>query len=71
MLFGTFYMPKDELPDVYGINDKLFPEGFGARSRADLRIAARQRSLHFVHLFAVNLKNGPPAVAPAGGVVCA
>ena len=31
MLFGTFYMPKNELPDAYGIADKSFPEGFGAQ----------------------------------------
>jgi len=31
MLFGTFYMPKNELPDSYGIDDKLFPESFGAQ----------------------------------------
>ena len=31
MLFGTFYMPENELPDAYGIADKSFPEGFGAQ----------------------------------------
>jgi hypothetical protein len=29
MLFGTFYMPENELPDAYGIGDKQFREGFG------------------------------------------
>ena len=29
--FGTFYMPENELPDAYGIDDKSFPEGFGAQ----------------------------------------
>jgi len=28
-LFGTFYMPENELPDAYGIDDKNFPESFG------------------------------------------
>lgn len=31
LMFGTFYMPKNELPDAYGIDDKSFPEGFGAQ----------------------------------------
>jgi sterol desaturase/sphingolipid hydroxylase (fatty acid hydroxylase superfamily) len=31
VLFGTFYMPANELPDAYGIDDKSFPEGFGAQ----------------------------------------
>jgi len=31
VLFGTFYMPENELPDAYGIADKSFPEGFGAQ----------------------------------------
>ena len=31
LLFGTFYMPENELPDAYGIADKSFPEGFGAQ----------------------------------------
>ncbi|MEP7031482.1 MAG: sterol desaturase family protein [Pseudolabrys sp.] len=30
-LFGTFYMPENELPDAYGIDDKSFPEGFGGQ----------------------------------------
>jgi sterol desaturase/sphingolipid hydroxylase (fatty acid hydroxylase superfamily) len=29
LLFGTFYMPANELPDAYGIDDKNFPESFG------------------------------------------
>jgi sterol desaturase/sphingolipid hydroxylase (fatty acid hydroxylase superfamily) len=28
VLFGTFYMPKHQLPDAYGIDDKAFPEDF-------------------------------------------
>jgi sterol desaturase/sphingolipid hydroxylase (fatty acid hydroxylase superfamily) len=28
LLFGTFYMPKGELPDQYGVHDKHFPEDF-------------------------------------------
>jgi sterol desaturase/sphingolipid hydroxylase (fatty acid hydroxylase superfamily) len=31
ILFGTFYMPKNELPDAYGIDDKEFPTSFGAQ----------------------------------------
>ncbi len=30
-MFGTFYMPENELPDAYGIDDKSFPEGFGGQ----------------------------------------
>jgi len=29
ILFGTFYMPENELPDAYGIDDAHFPQGFG------------------------------------------
>ena len=29
ILFGTFYMPENELPDTYGIDDEHFPQGFG------------------------------------------
>jgi len=29
VLFGTFYMPANELPDRYGIADDQFPESFG------------------------------------------
>jgi sterol desaturase/sphingolipid hydroxylase (fatty acid hydroxylase superfamily) len=31
LLFGTFYMPENELPDAYGIADQSFPESFGAQ----------------------------------------
>jgi len=31
LMFGTFYMPKNELPDAYGIDDKSFPESFGSQ----------------------------------------
>ena len=30
LMFGTFYMPKNELPDAYGIADPSFPPTFGA-----------------------------------------
>jgi sterol desaturase/sphingolipid hydroxylase (fatty acid hydroxylase superfamily) len=30
-LFGTFYMPEHELPETYGVDDKEFPDGFGAQ----------------------------------------
>jgi len=28
VLFGTFYMPKNVLPDAYGVDDKSLPESF-------------------------------------------
>jgi sterol desaturase/sphingolipid hydroxylase (fatty acid hydroxylase superfamily) len=31
LLFGTFYMPKQRLPEAYGIADKTFPPGFAAQ----------------------------------------
>lgn len=31
VIFGTFYMPKNELPDAYGVDDKSMPAGFGAQ----------------------------------------
>jgi hypothetical protein len=31
MLFGTFYMLKNALPDAYGIDDTLFSKSFGAQ----------------------------------------
>jgi sterol desaturase/sphingolipid hydroxylase (fatty acid hydroxylase superfamily) len=31
LLFGTYYMPKDALPDVYGVAEADFPAGFGAQ----------------------------------------
>jgi sterol desaturase/sphingolipid hydroxylase (fatty acid hydroxylase superfamily) len=31
IIFGTYYMPKGELPDRYGVDDAHFPEGFGAQ----------------------------------------
>jgi len=31
LMFGTWYMPKDELPDAYGVDDHEFPESFGAQ----------------------------------------
>ena len=31
LMFGTWYMPKNELPDAYGIDDQNFPESFGAQ----------------------------------------
>ena len=31
LLFGTWYMPKNELPDNYGIDDHEFPGSFGAQ----------------------------------------
>ncbi|MDB5557802.1 MAG: Sterol desaturase [Enterovirga sp.] len=31
LIFGTFHMPKGELPDGYGVDDAAFPEGLGAQ----------------------------------------
>ena len=31
LIFGTFYMPKNKLPDSYGVDDKAFPTSFGAQ----------------------------------------
>ena len=31
LIFGTFYMPKNELPDAYGVEDKRFPASFGSQ----------------------------------------
>jgi sterol desaturase/sphingolipid hydroxylase (fatty acid hydroxylase superfamily) len=31
VLFGTFYMPAGEVPDQYGIDDKAYPQTFGAQ----------------------------------------
>ncbi len=31
ILFGTFYMPKNKLPEAYGIDDESFPGSFGAQ----------------------------------------
>ena len=31
LMFGTFYMPKNELPDAYGVADQSVPEGFGSQ----------------------------------------
>ena len=30
-MFGTFYMPENELPDAYGVADDHFPESFGGQ----------------------------------------
>src|SRR5205807_498756 len=31
VLFGTFYMPANALPDDYGVADPAFPKGFAAQ----------------------------------------
>lgn len=31
VMFGTFYMPKQSLPDGYGVADQAFPPSFGAQ----------------------------------------
>jgi sterol desaturase/sphingolipid hydroxylase (fatty acid hydroxylase superfamily) len=31
LLFGTWYMPENELPDAYGVDEESFPQSFGAQ----------------------------------------
>ena len=31
IIFGTFYMPKGELPDHYGVGEREYPTSFGAQ----------------------------------------
>jgi sterol desaturase/sphingolipid hydroxylase (fatty acid hydroxylase superfamily) len=31
LLFGTFYMPRNELPEAYGVDDPQFPQTFAAQ----------------------------------------
>jgi sterol desaturase/sphingolipid hydroxylase (fatty acid hydroxylase superfamily) len=31
MMFGTFYMPENELPEAYGVADAAFPHTFGGQ----------------------------------------
>jgi sterol desaturase/sphingolipid hydroxylase (fatty acid hydroxylase superfamily) len=31
LLFGTYYMPENVLPDAYGVDDTSFPESIGAQ----------------------------------------
>jgi sterol desaturase/sphingolipid hydroxylase (fatty acid hydroxylase superfamily) len=31
IIFGTFYLPDNELPDNYGVDEEGFPEGFGGQ----------------------------------------
>jgi sterol desaturase/sphingolipid hydroxylase (fatty acid hydroxylase superfamily) len=31
LIFGTFYMPKGELPDHYGVDEREYPTTFGAQ----------------------------------------
>jgi hypothetical protein len=31
LAFGTFCMPKHDLPDTYGVAERDFPSGFGAQ----------------------------------------
>ena len=49
LLFGTFYMPKGELPDRFGVHDKQFPTGFLGQLAYPFRAAE---------------KKGPPAAEP-------
>ncbi|MCX7295630.1 MAG: sterol desaturase family protein [Hyphomicrobiales bacterium] len=31
LMFGTWYMPENEMPDAYGVDDKEFPQNFGGQ----------------------------------------
>jgi hypothetical protein len=31
IIFGTFYMPKGELPDRYGVGEREYPMSFGGQ----------------------------------------
>ena len=31
LIFGTFYMPKNAMPDNFGVEDKSFPKGFAGQ----------------------------------------
>ena len=31
LMFGTWYMPENELPDAYGVDDAALPESFGGQ----------------------------------------
>jgi sterol desaturase/sphingolipid hydroxylase (fatty acid hydroxylase superfamily) len=55
LIFGTFYMPAGERPDRYGIDDREFPEGFGAQ----LMYPFRRRAADFGDI--VKQASPPPA----------
>lgn len=40
LMFGTFYMPKDQLPDAYGVGDPAFPQSFGGQLLYPFRVRA-------------------------------
>lgn len=44
LVFGTFYMPKGELPDRFGIHDKAFPEGLGGQLMYPFRGRKKRQS---------------------------
>ena len=77
LMFGTFYMPENELPDAYGVDDKNFPEGFGAPDALSVpALTAVRRLPRALCTSFTNLQstlNGlvPPAVVAAGRVACA
>ena len=31
LMFGTWYMPENELPETYGVDDEAFPESFSGQ----------------------------------------
>jgi sterol desaturase/sphingolipid hydroxylase (fatty acid hydroxylase superfamily) len=44
IIFGTFYMPKGELPDHYGVGEREYPTSFGAQLVHPFTQAARAPS---------------------------
>ncbi len=47
LMFGTYYMPKKELPDAYGVADADFPPSFGAQMLYPFRTeSSRPFSVH-------------------------
>jgi sterol desaturase/sphingolipid hydroxylase (fatty acid hydroxylase superfamily) len=44
IIFGTFYMPKGELPDHYGVGDSDYPMGFAAQLMHPFTVKARAPS---------------------------
>ncbi len=45
LIFGTFYMPTDELPDAYGVDDPYFPTSFIGQLRHPFAQTRKQEIL--------------------------
>ena len=80
LIFGTFYMPEQTLPEAYGVADKGLPAGL--RRADDLSVPAvtstslrpacgetrmKRRHSHFIHQFRVNSIAKPAHSAPPVG----